>query len=173
MPRVRASASLPDFKFEAQLRPDRHYYARALNLPEDYYLKAVAVSGHELSPNDVLVSGSRGDLEIAISAAGARVDGVLYDAKGDPTRGSVLLAPDVPQPGPPDLYRKTSADSKGKFTLRGVAPGSYRLLAVESVNLDMEINEPDFLRTIGNRGQNVSVEENGKYTVSLKLESSN
>jgi len=38
MPRVRASASLPDFKFEAQLRPDRHYYARARNLPEDYYL---------------------------------------------------------------------------------------------------------------------------------------
>jgi hypothetical protein len=169
MPRVRASASFPEFKFEAQLRPDRHYYARALNLPEDYYLKSVAISGHEMSPNDVLVSGSRGDLEITFSAAGAQIDGVLYDAKGDPTRGSILLAPDVPQPGPPDLYRRTSADSKGKFTLRGIAPGSYRLLAVESVNLDMEINEPDFLRTIGNQGQNLTVEENGKYAVALKL----
>ena len=142
------------------------------NLPEYFYLKSVAISGHEMSPNDVLVSGSRGDMEIAISAAGARIDGVLYDAKGEPTRGSVLLVPDVSQPGPPDLYRRTSADSKGAFTLRGVAPGSYRLIAVESVNLDTEINEPDFLRTIGSRGQNLSVEESGKYTVSLALESS-
>jgi hypothetical protein len=173
MPRVMASASYPEFKFDAQLRPDRRYYARALNLPEDYYLKSVAVSGHQMLPDDVLVSGARGDLEITLSAAGAQVDGILYDSKGEPIRGSVLLAPDVPQPGPPDLYRRTSADSKGKFTLRGVAPGSYRLVAVESVNLDTEINEPDFLRTIGNRGQNLSVEENGKYAVSLKLESSN
>jgi len=171
-PRVRASASFPEFKFEAQLRPDRHYYARALNLPQDYYLKSVAISGHEMSPDDVQVSGTRGDMEITFSAAGAQVEGVLYDSKGDPTRGSVLLVPDVPQPGPPDLYRRTSADSKGKFTLHGVAPGSYRLLAVESVNLDMEINEPDFLRTIGNQGQGLSVEENAKYTVALKLESS-
>jgi hypothetical protein len=171
-PRVRGSASFPDFKFEAQLRPDRHYYARARNLPEDYYLKSVAISGHEHSPDDVLVSGSRGDMDIVISAAGARVEGVLYDSKGDPTRGSVMLVPDVPQPGPPDLYRRTSADSKGKFTVRGVAPGSYRLVAVESVSLDTEINEPDFLRTIGNRGQPLTVEESGKYTVSLALESS-
>ncbi len=172
MPRVRASASFPEFKFEAQLRPDHHYYARALNLPEDYYLKSVAISGHEMPPNDVLVSGTRGDMELTFSATGAQVEGVLYDSKGEPTRGSVLLAPDLPQPGPPDLYRRTSADSKGKFTLHGVAPGSYRLLALESVNLDTEINEPDFLRTIGNQGQGLSVEENGKYSVALKLETS-
>jgi len=53
-----------------------------------------------------------------------------------------------------------------------VAPGSYRLLAVESVSLDTEINEPDFLRTTGNRGQTLSVEESGKYAVSLALETS-
>jgi hypothetical protein len=171
MPRVRASASLPDFKFEAQLRPDRRYHARVHNLPEDFYLKSVAISGHELSPDNVMVSGNRGALEIVISAAGAYVEGVLYDAEGAPTRGSVLLVPDVPQPGPPDMYRRTSADSKGRFTLRGVAPGSYRLVTVESVSLDTEINEPDFVRTIGNRGQLLTVEEGGKYAVSLKLES--
>lgn len=172
MPRVRATAALPEFKFEAQLRPDHRYHARVRNLPEDFYLKSVAISGHELSPDNVMVSGNRGALEIVISAAGAHVEGVLYDAEGVPTRGSVLLVPDVPQPGPPDMYRRTSADSKGRFTLRGIAPGSYRLVTVESVNLDTEINEPDFVRAIGNRGQLLTVEESGKYAVSLKLESS-
>lgn len=168
-PRVRASAIFPEFKFEAQLRPDRHYYARGLNLPDDYYLKSVAIGGHEMPPDDVLVSGIRGDMELTFSAAGAQIDGVLYDSKGDPTRGSVLLAPDVPQPGPPDLYRRTSADSKGKFTFRGVPPGSYRLLAMESLQLGDQVTDPDFARKIAGQGDLISVVESGKYTVALRL----
>lgn len=168
-PRVRASASLPEFKFEAQLRPDRHYYARALNLPEDYYLKSVAISGHEMPPDDVLVSGVRGDMEITFSAAGARIDGVLYDSKGDPTRGSVLLAPDVSQPGPPELFRRKSAGSDGRFNFRGVPPGSYRLLAMENLELDDQVTDPDFGRKIAGRGDLISVVEDGKYMVALRL----
>jgi hypothetical protein len=169
-PRVRASANLPELKFEAQLRPDRRYHAAIRNLPEDYYLKSLAISGHEAPPDNVVVSGMRGNIEIVLSPAGARIDGVLFDSGEEPTRGSILLVPDVPEPGPPDLFRRASADSKGKFTFRGVAPGSYRMLAVESVNLSSEINDPDFQRTIGNRGQGLTVEEKGQYTVSLKLE---
>jgi hypothetical protein len=172
MPRIRSTANFPEFKFEAQLRPERRYYAVVRNLREDYYLKSLAVAGHELPPDNVVVSGIRGDMEIVLSPHGAQIEGALFDAKDDLTRGSILLVPDVAQPGPPDLYRRASADSKGKFTLRGVAPGSYRLLALESVDLDAEINEPEFLGTIGKRGQGLIVEESGKYTVALKLESS-
>jgi hypothetical protein len=170
MPRVRASANFPEFKFDAQLRPERRYHAAIRNLPEDYYLKSLAISGHDVPPDNVVVSGMRGNIEIVLSPAGSRIDGTLFDAEEEPTRGSILLVPDVPEPGPPDLFRRASADSKGKFTLRGVAPGSYRLLAVESVNLSSEINDPDFQRTIGNQGQALTVEAGGKYTVSLKLE---
>ena len=172
-PRIRASANFPEFRFEAQLRPERRYYAVVRNLRDDYYLKSVTIAGHELPPDNVVVSGIRGNMEIVLSPRGAQIEGVLLDAKDEPTRGSILLVPDVAQPGPPDLYRRTSADSKGKFTLRGVAPGSYRLVALESLYLDTEINEPDFLSTIGNRGESLIVEESGRYTVALTLESSN
>ena len=171
MPRVRASAVNPEFKFDAQLRPDRRYHAIVRNLPENYYLKYLSLSGHEVTPDNVVVSGKRGDIELVLSPAGAHIEGYLFDTQGQPTRGSILLVPDVPEPGPPDLFRRTSADSKGKFTLRGIAPGSYRLLAMESVNLDGEINDPDYLRTIGSRGEGLMVEESGNYTVSLKLDS--
>jgi hypothetical protein len=170
MPRVMARSNYPEYKFDAQLRPDRRYRAAVRNLPEDYYVKSLAISGHEAPPDNVVVSGTRGSIEIVLSPAGARIEGTLFDAKDEPTRGSILLVPDVPEPGPPDLFRRASADSKGAFTLRGVTPGSYRLVALESVNLDSEISDPDFQRTIGNRGQSLMVEESGKYTVSLKLE---
>lgn len=170
MPRVRASANSPEFKFDAQLRPERRYHAAIRNLPEDYYLKSLAISGHDVPPDNVVVSGMRGDIEIVLSPAGARIEGILFDGEEEPTRGSILLIPDVPEPGPPDLFRRASADSKGKFTFRGVAPGSYRMLAVETLNLSSEINDPDFQRAIGNRGQSLTVEEKGQYTVSLKLQ---
>jgi hypothetical protein len=43
---------------------------------------------------------------------------------------------------------------------------------MESVDLDTEINAPDFLRNISNRGDGLIVDEQGKYTVSLKLSDS-
>ena len=169
LPRVRAKAVPNEYKFEAQLRQDRRYHAIIRNLPEDFYLKSVVLSGHEVPPDNVVVNGTRGEMELIVSPAGGHVEGVLYDSKDQPARGSILLVPDVPQPGPLDLFRRTSADGKGKFTLRGVAPGSYRLVAMESLNLDSEINSPEFLRSIGNRGDSLIVEEGGKYTVSLRL----
>jgi hypothetical protein len=169
MPRVRTSTAPPDLVFEAQLRPDRRYHAMVRNLPQDYYLKSVTISQHELAPDNVVVNGLRGDLEFILSPAGGHIEGVLTNSRNEPTRGSILLIPDVPEPGPPDLFRRTSADSKGNFMFRGVAPGSYRMLAVENFSLEDEINDPDFLRAIANRGESLIVDENGKYAVSLKL----
>ena len=169
LPRVQASARFPDFKFAAQLRPDQRYRVNVRNLPEDYYLKSMALFGHEMPVDSLMVSGRRGDLELTLSPSGGQIDGMLFDQKEQPTRGSILMVPDVPQPGPPDLFRRSSADLGGKFTFRGVAPGSYRLVALDNVNLSTEINEPDFLKSIGNRGENLIVDENGKYRINLKL----
>jgi hypothetical protein len=171
MPRVRTSTVPPDLVFEAQLRPDRRYRATVRNLPQDYYLKSVTISQHEMTPDNVVVNGLRGDLEFILSTAGGHIEGALTNSRNEPTRGSILLVPDVPEPGPPDLFRRTSADSQGNFMFRGVAPGNYRMLAVENLSLEDEINDPDFLRTIANQGESLIVEENGKYSVTLKVES--
>jgi hypothetical protein len=172
MPVVRASANFPEFKFEAQLRPEKRYYANIRSLPDDYYLKSVAISGHEMPADSVVVSGRRGDLELVLSPDGAQIEGQVFDQKDQPARGSVLLVPDLPDVGPPELLRRASAGSDGKFTLRGVRPGSYRLLALESLELSEQLNEPDFSRKLSGRGNSILVEEQGRYRVSLLLERS-
>lgn len=168
-PRVRTSTAPPDLTFEAQLRPDRRYRAMVRNLPEDYYLKSVTIAQHELAPDNVVVNGLRGDLELILSTAGGHIEGTLANSTNEPTRGSILLIPDVPDPGPPDLFRRTSTDSKGNFMFRGVAPGSYRMVAMESVELDDQVTDPDFARKIAGQGDLISVVESGKYFVSLRL----
>jgi hypothetical protein len=171
MPRVRAASAPPEFTFDAQLRPERRYRVNLLNLPEDYYLKSALVSGHEVQPDNLVVNGRRGDLELVLSPAGGRIDGTLLDLNDQPTRGSVMLVPDLPDPGPPELFRRKSAGSDGKFTFRGVPPGSYRLLAMESPELDDQVNDPDFARKVVGRGDSISVAESGKYTVQIRLSS--
>jgi len=170
MPRVLARAAFPDFKFDVQLRPEKRYHATIRNLPEDYYLKSLSISGHEVAPDQVVLSGTGGSLELVLSPSGGRLDGVLFDSQDQPARGSILLVPDAADPGPPELFRRSRADAQGKFTLRGIPPGSYRLLALDSLDLEAEINTPEFQRSLGNRGQHVLVEENGKYAVTVKLE---
>jgi hypothetical protein len=169
LPRVRASANFPEFKFEAQLRPEKRYYANVRNLPEDYYLKSVAISGHEVPADNVVVTGTRGNLELVLSPNGAEIDGVLFDEKDQPTRGSVVLVPDLPDPGPPELLRRTAADSKGKFSFRGVRPGTYRMVALESLEVEEELSQPDFARRIAARGESLTVEESGRYVVNARL----
>lgn len=169
MPRVRSSATLPAMKFNVQLRPDHRYHAAVRNLPEDYYLKSVTVFGHQMEPDNVVVSGARGDMEIELSPTGGHIDGILLDSKGQPTRGVILLVPDKPDPGPTDLFRRVRVGDKGAFTIRGVTPGSYLAIGVQSSDLDTEINTPEFLSTVRNRGQSVTVEENGKYSISISL----
>jgi hypothetical protein len=122
-----------------------------------------------MAPDNVVVNGMRGNLELILSPKGGHIEGVLTNSTNEPTRGSILLIPDVPDPGPPDLFWRTSADSKGNFMFRGVPPGSYRMLAMESLELDDQVTDPDFTRKIAGRGDLISVEEGGKYAVSLQL----
>jgi protocatechuate 3,4-dioxygenase beta subunit len=169
LPRVRASANFPEFKFEAQLRPEKRYYANVRNLPEDYYLKSLAISGHEVPVDNVVVTGRRGDLELVLSPNGAQIEGMLFDEKDQPARGSILLVPDLPDPGPPELLRRAYAGSDGKFSLRGVRPGAYRVIALESLELTEELSQPDFARRIAGRGESIIVEESGRYRINARL----
>jgi hypothetical protein len=169
MPRVRANSIPPEFKFEAQLRPEHRYRVNVLNLPEDYYLKSVQLAGHEMPPDNFIVNGRRGDVELVLSPTGGHIDGTLFDGNDQPARGSVLLVPDLGDPGPPELFRRRSAGSDGKFSFRGVPPGSYRMLAMESLELDDQVSDPDFGRKVVGRGDLIVVEESGKYAVSLRL----
>ncbi|HET9837842.1 MAG TPA: carboxypeptidase-like regulatory domain-containing protein, partial [Candidatus Angelobacter sp.] len=172
LPRVRAVATVPEFKFQAQLRPEKRYYASVRNLPEDYYIKSVAISGHVVPADNVVVSGRSGDLELVLSPNGAEIEGRVFDSKDQPTRGSVLLIPDLPDFGPPELLRRASADSKGQFSFHGVPPGTYRVVAFESLELSEEIAQPEFPRRVAGRGVSLITDEQGRYRMMLRLESS-
>jgi len=105
-------------------------------------------------------------LTIKVST-GAEIKGTVEAADHSPVPGiTVVLIPNTPRRELSRLYKVSSTDDKGAFTLSGVAPGGYRVFAWE----DVETNawrEPDFLRPLESLGQEVSVEANDHKSVTL------
>jgi hypothetical protein len=168
-PRVRAGANRAEFMFDVQLHPQFRYHVNVPGLPEDYYLKSVIVSGRDMPRDDVVVNARRGEIELVLSPDGGHIEGTLFDDKDQPAHGPVLLVPDTPRPGPAELFRRTTADTKGKFVLRGVSPGSYRLIGFARPDIDDLVNDPEFQKSFANLGQKIIVDESGAYAVILKM----
>lgn len=90
---------------------------------------------------------------------GGRVDGVVRNAKDEPVADSmVALIPSQNRRGNLLLFKSISSDQDGRFSIRGVAPGEYTLLAWEDVEANATRNE-DFLKEFETRGVRITVRE--------------
>jgi len=78
----------------------------------------------------------------------------------------VVLIPD--DPGRRDLYKVTSADQYGRFSFRGIAPGSYLVLAWEDAPSGA-YRDPDFVRRYEEFGWRVDIEQGRLFQVQPEL----
>ena len=116
------------FSFERFAAGD--YQLKFQNLPPDVYVKSAMLGPLDVLNQEMRVSvTSTYSLDIALAADGGRVDGIVADQGGYPfDNAQVVLIPEA-QGNRLDLYRVTNTDEKGRFSIRGAAPGAYRLLA--------------------------------------------
>ena len=106
------------------------YRVSLTGLPEDAYVAAARVGAGDVLASGLAVTPDAGLLEFWISGAGSRIDGaVTLEAETAFTGAQVVLVPS--DPAREDLYHVASADQYGRFSMRGVAPGRYRLFAWE------------------------------------------
>jgi hypothetical protein len=95
--------------------------------------------------------------EIFLKANGGRIAGTVVDVQGNPAaRVAVVLVPPVSRRQNPTLYKTVSTDATGNFTLRGIAPGQYKLFAWQSVPVNAYQNST-FLAKYEERGQPLTV----------------
>jgi hypothetical protein len=114
-------------------------YTLVANLPDDFYLKSRRT--FEVSP------GNQGPFEILASAGAARLEGkVQFPDTVDKVR--VLLAGT-------EIEKNALTGSDGAFVLKGIAPGRYKLIAIEE-DEDQRWRDPETLKGLIANG--VSVE---------------
>ncbi len=137
----------------------------------DCYAKSIRYAGTELAEKgfEIAAGDPPAALQIVLSGAGARVEGTVMTDKQQPVAAaSVALVPDQARRGQKRFYSAANTDQAGRFTMAGIAPGSYKLFAWADID-PTAAEDPDFLRDFEDRGETVSVDERGRATVQLKL----
>jgi hypothetical protein len=129
----------------------------------------VRLSGHDVDQNDVTAGGPHEKIELVLDPNGGHIEGTVFDRAEQPSSGYVLLVPQDPNGDNADLFRRSRSDSKGKFILRGVPPGSYKLMAFEGLDPEELINYPDRRKELEDQAQSITVSEGGTYSPVLKL----
>jgi hypothetical protein len=172
----RATADLPErppvagekstLLFSTKLHPGDRYRIGIPNLPQDYYVKSVLIDGHEVSRSEVVIHG-KSEIVLVASPAGGHIEGVVYNSQRQPVAGHVLLTPDVERMTP-ELIRSVRSDAQGRFVLRGVTPGNYKLYAWEELDLNELLSQLELLKNFEGECQLVHVDENGTYRPEIK-----
>ncbi len=133
------------------------------------YLKSATFNGVDVLDTGFKVASSPGVLELQYSSNSGTVDGVVARDDGLPAVGAnVVLVPDAPRRDRTSLYASGTTDQYGRFSMPGVAPGKYKAFAWKKL-ADSDPEDPEFLRPFEAKGESVSIAENGKQTIQLKL----
>ena len=114
------------------------------------------------------LSGQPRDLlEIVIGADGGRINGTVVNARRDPLPNStVVVVPDAGDRSRSERYKVVASDGSGRFRVRGLAPGDYKVFAWEDIE-EGAWQDSDFLRSYESRGTSIRIHEGSNETVQV------
>jgi len=152
-----------------RLLPDRYTFDLH-GAPKGHYLKSVKLGTEEvLETGFELAGGAAGHLDVLLSGNGASIDGSVLNERRRAVRGAqVVLVPEPRRRSQFRLFRNTTTDQTGKFTLDAVAPGEYAVFAFDEVEGESWL-DPDFLKMFEKLGAPVRLAERSRETLQLDL----
>jgi hypothetical protein len=160
----------PDGSFTITDVQASRYQVNIFGQPDDCYLKSVRLGDQEVVESGLdLTHGIGGSLEVTLSGNGGQVEGVVLNASDQPETGAtVVLVPDEARRSQLRLYKDVTTDQYGRFTIKGIAPGGYKLFAWEEIE-DGAYQNPDFLKTFEALGEPRTMREGSHESAQLKL----
>jgi len=80
----------------------------------------------------------------------------------------VVLVPDGASRQRRDLFRSTSTDISGRFSIQGIPAATYKAFAFEDVSVDAWQN-PDFMRPLESRGTSIEIRDGNPSSADLQV----
>jgi hypothetical protein len=157
--------NIPQTRYHTEMGP---------GLPPDLYVSDVRMGA--LSVYDTGFEVGReplAPLQVSLRSGAATVEGVVRDGSNKPiANATVVVVPPDTRRENHELYKTAKSDAAGKFAVRGIAPGNYKLFAFEGLT-GGEFYNPRFLSKHEFRGKPINVAQGGSITESLTVIESN
>jgi hypothetical protein len=156
-----------NFHFDG-VHPGEFRLALTNMLPE-YFLKEARLNGVDVLNQPMQFPAvDNAFLDVVISSGAIQIEGTATDAKLLPEPGvSVVLIPDQHRDRV-DLFKNTTTDANGKFILRGIAPGDYKLFAWDSMD-PFAWFDPEIQLRNANKGKSIHVVESANQNVDISV----
>jgi protocatechuate 3,4-dioxygenase beta subunit len=139
--------------------------------PSAYFLKSARIGGRDIETG--FTASGPATLDLVVSYKGGVIEGTVLEKEKDVDRDQPAANTTVAAV-PEEKYRKIpgrvgtgTTDQNGRFLIRGLAPGDYRVYAWQDA--DEDVVDPDFLKSHQGGGTTVKVEENSTQRVELKI----
>jgi hypothetical protein len=139
---------------------------------QGFFLKSVKLGERNIETG--FAASGPATLDLLVSLKGATVEGAVVEKEKDAdsdhpvANATVVAVPDEKYHKLSDRFGIGSTDQHGRFTIRGVAPGSYTLYAWQDLEEGVW-RDTDFLKSQEANGTAVKVEEGSHQKVELKL----
>jgi hypothetical protein len=152
-----------DGTFEIPSVHDGSYIVNVWMPGEGHYTKSIRYGADDVLGKGLQLEGggTGGKLEIVMGSDCAQLEGVVTDDDGPVIGARVRIMPDVETPYNGFRRHSTTTDQVGKFSLIGLAPGKYRVIAKSKL--------PSQKTSIQSEPQTVTLAANDHQTVQLTL----
>jgi len=133
------------------------------------YLKSVGWGTTDVTDSEIDLRNGlppRSEVTVALSAEGGEITGSVRDDEQKPATGIVALVPTSGHRSPP-FFKFANVTDSGTYTLRGIAPGSYKIYAWDTVDRNAVMHDPTFLGQFESAAKTVEVGKSEKKTLDL------
>ena len=147
-----------DAKGEAELEaiPPGKYEIVAWGQGKLYSIAHVTPDGAQVSGREVeIAAGSSPTLTLSIAVGTVEVEGIAKrDGQGFAGAMIVLVPKNAEQNR--DLFRRDQSDLDGTFSLRGVVPGAYKVVAIED-GWDLDWSQPEVIAAYAKHAKTIEI----------------
>lgn len=147
------------------------YDVSVYGLPENFYIKSIRMGDQDVTDTgvDFTQGVPAGEMTVVLNPNGGQIEGTVQNSSSQPAAGvTVTLIPDASHRSVAWLYKSTSTDQNGHFTMKGVRPGDYKLYAWEEIEPGA-YQDPEYVKPYESAGEALSVKESAHENVQLKV----
>jgi hypothetical protein len=149
--------------------PEARYRFELRGLPAHAYIADIQQSGRSVYDEDVVVGQRLESVRISVRTDSGTVAGsVEGSGKGVP-RATVILVPPATRRKNPQLFRTATTNEEGGFSMGGVMPGVYKILALRSLPPGEPWLNETFLAPFLQRAQELRIEARSTVPVRVEL----